>query len=251
MTGIICSSQTSGWSRSASKMASRHSSPTVDPDFLQDDLDVLADEGPVDLALRRNDKPGHLLGLLRCQQKGLAGLQHELDQRVGHGAHDDHLFLAGAEDVVVDARAVDNGSSGPADVRGLVHEGRRIAGAGTDGFFARAKDDLDDRPAACRHQHVDLRVLDELSGGGRGRASKRRKSNRADLPLARWPVKDADGLGTGFPCRGVRVENDGVAGRHHADRVVDQRAGGVGDRSQRADDPARRVFTRVSPWSPL
>jgi len=101
-------------------------------------------------------------GLVQLEAAGAAHRIHEL---IGNRSHHKNLFLADAEQVVVEAPALDDGPRGQVEVGGLIHHHRRIAWAGRDHALAVLARRSHHHRAAGDAQQRNLWVLEHLRRG--------------------------------------------------------------------------------------
>jgi hypothetical protein len=154
----------------------------------------------------------------------------------------EHFLFADAEQIVVVGRALDDGAGGAFHAGGVIHQHGRVARAGADGAFARLHGRLDHAGAAGDAQQPDV-----LIGAQRLERIQRRMLDDAakvfDAGFARdGLIVGANGQRRATRGGRMRVENHGVAGRHHVDDVAAERGNGMGRGRDRADDAKRRVF---------
>ena len=165
-----------------------------------------------------------------------AALLHRVHQRVRNGVDHEDFLLGNAQDVVVEARAVDDVLRGLRNIGGLIDDNRGVARAGGNALLAGLHSHADNGLAAGDGQHLDGLVgHDDLRGVERRLLGSGHQAVRAARLHDRL-IEQLHGLLRGALCCRMGVVHHGVARGDHADGVVDDGGGGVRGRGDGADD---------------
>ena len=195
---------------------------------------------------QRLDVEAPLVEQVAPQRPGLAlvakmrpGPRQRTPQRRRHALDRDQDGLVGAQHGVVEGLAVHDVAGGALQVRGFVDVDRRVAGPDPDGRVGRGISGPNHLHAAGREDHVGAVGLHELVDQREADLFEHlhRAIRRAGLHrrLGEGPGR-VDAARTG---RGMRADDDGVAGHQRAEHLEVHGGDRVGGRHQGEDDAGR------------
>ncbi len=165
-----------------------------------------------------------------------------LDERVGNTLDDENLFLANAEDVVVESASRDDGCCGLVKISGFIDDDGWIAGARADRALRRAHRLANDRRTARHEQQPNLWMIEEGLARFDGRLLHAGDEVGRTACILNRAIKNLDAVSEYVLRSRMRVEDRRIARRNERNGIVGHRRQRMRDRRHRANDAERCEF---------
>ncbi len=203
---------------------------------LRDCHRLLADNLRVDCSVLVEDNLADLVQFVRLEEVAAAIGELLLHRVVDLVQHDDGLF-GGADHAVVERLGVDDRADRELDVRRVVDDRRRVAGADAESRLTRAVGRLHHRRTARREN--DVRILHEELGLFDGRLLHARDDVFGRARLDRRVQNDHRRVVRALLRARMRADDDAIARLERDEGLENRRRGRVRGRDDRADDANR------------